>query len=127
MDGFLNASGRELFGISFDNATGLITYNLDDGRGQISAGYPFTTTASQLIITADFTLATAFSKISGVNNTSPIFEKFETDRLIISQRLGKDNPNSTGLVTGGYADGYSANSQNVVVPAFLAAFSRCSK
>lgn len=69
-----------------------------------------------------FTLATAFSKISGVNNTSPIFEKFEADRIIISQRLGKDNPNSTGLVTGGYADGYSANSQNVVVPAFLAAY-----
>ncbi len=67
-------------------------------------------------------IATAFSKISGVNNTSPLFQKFMDDRTIISQRLGKLNPNSVGGVVGGYADGYSANSQNVLVPAFLAAY-----
>jgi len=69
------------------------------------------------------TLATAFSKISGANNTSPTFQKFEDDRTTISQRLGALNPNSTGPPTNGYADGYGPNSQNVLVPAFLAAYS----
>lgn len=67
------------------------------------------------------TIATAFSKISGVDNSSPLFQKFLDNRTIISQRLGKSNPNSTGASANGYTDGYSANSQNVLVPAFLAA------
>ncbi len=76
--------------------------------------------------TGDYTIsymsiATAFSKISGVDNSSKVFDKFLSDRTIVSQRLGKQNPNSLSLA-GGYADGYSANSQNVVVPAFLAAY-----
>ncbi len=66
-------------------------------------------------------LGTAFSKISGVDNSSGVFSKFLTDRAIISNRLGKQNPNSLQQV-GGYADGYGPNSQNVVVPAFLAAY-----
>ncbi len=69
------------------------------------------------------TLATAFSKISGADNTSAAFQKFEDDRTIISQRLGALNPNSSGPPTNGYADGYGPNSQNVLVPAFLAAYS----
>ena len=68
-----------------------------------------------------FSLATAFSKVNGIDNSSPTFDKFESNRTIISQRLGKLNPNSTSL-TGGYADGYGPNSQNVIVPAFLAAY-----
>ena len=78
------------------------------------------------ITTGDYTIsymsiATAFSKISGVDNSSSVFNKFLSDRTIVSQRLGKQNPNSL-TTAGGYADGYSANSQNVVVPAFLAAY-----
>jgi cell surface protein SprA len=69
------------------------------------------------------TIATAFSKISGVNNTSSVYETFLSDREIISERLGKTNPNSTGPETAGYADGYGPNSQNVQVAAFLAAYS----
>jgi cell surface protein SprA len=66
-------------------------------------------------------LATAFSKAGGINNTSAPFQKFLANRSIISQRLGTSNPNSSGG-TNGYADGYSSNSQNVLVPAFLAAY-----
>jgi cell surface protein SprA len=68
-----------------------------------------------------FSLATAFAKESGVNNTSAPFQKFLDNRTVISQRLGHTNPNSIG-VAGGFADGYGPNSQNVLVPAFLAAY-----
>ena len=68
------------------------------------------------------TLATAFSKTSGINNTSAVYDNFLNYRGIISERLGKLNPNSLG-VADGFADGYSENSQNVLVPAFLAAYS----
>jgi len=67
-------------------------------------------------------IATAFSGIKGINNTSAPFERFLDYRTIISQRLGVTNPNSGGI-SGGYADGYGPNSQNVLVPAFLAAYS----
>jgi cell surface protein SprA len=69
------------------------------------------------------TIATAFSKAGGVNSGSALYNTFLNDRSIISERLGKTNPNSTGVITNGYADGYGPNSQNVVVPAFLAAYS----
>ncbi|MDB5030903.1 cell surface protein SprA [Mucilaginibacter sp.] len=68
-----------------------------------------------------FSLATAFSKESGVDNTSAPFQKFLDNRIIISRRLGSVNPNSFVPATG-YADGYGPNSQNVLVPAFLAAY-----
>ena len=69
------------------------------------------------------TIGTAFSKISGINNNSPTYNAFMNDRSIISQRLGKLNPNSNPAgSSGGFADGYGPNSQNVLVPAFLAAY-----
>ena len=67
------------------------------------------------------TIQTAFSKNSGLDNTSKIFQNFLNDRTIISQRLGAANSNSAS-VANGYSDGYGPNSQNVLVPAFLAAY-----
>jgi cell surface protein SprA len=67
-------------------------------------------------------LATAFSKSGGINNSSPVFQQFLNNRATISQRLGQTNPNS-GTGTGGFSDGYGPNAQNVLVPAFLAAYS----
>ncbi|NOW98173.1 cell surface protein SprA [Mucilaginibacter sp. SG564] len=67
------------------------------------------------------TIATAFKKTTGVNNSSPIYQKLLDSRSTISQKLGATNPNSSGS-TDGYADGYGPNSQNVLVPAFLAAY-----
>ncbi|EHQ28347.1 T9SS outer membrane translocon Sov/SprA [Mucilaginibacter paludis] len=67
-------------------------------------------------------IATAFGKTSGIDNTSSTFQKFLDNRAVVSQRLGRSNPNSAGI-TGGYADGYGPNSQNVLVDAFLAAYS----
>lgn len=70
-----------------------------------------------------FTLPTAFSKTSGINNNSSVFQRFLDNRAVISQRLGRQNPNSTNTATNGFSDGYSANAQDVLVPAFLAAYS----
>jgi len=70
-----------------------------------------------------FTLPTAFSKSSGINNTSSVFQKFLDNRATVSQRLGATNPNSTHSMANGFVDGYSASDQEVLVPAFLAAYS----
>ncbi|WPU99754.1 cell surface protein SprA [Mucilaginibacter sp. cycad4] len=67
------------------------------------------------------TIGTAFESAKGINNVSGTFQKFLDARAVISQRLGRTNPNSAG-VADGYADGYGPNSQNVLVPAFLAAY-----
>jgi len=60
-------------------------------------------------------IGTAFS------NKDELFRTFERNRGIISRRLGQLNPNSEG-VSGGFADGYGNTAQDVVVGAFLAAY-----
>jgi cell surface protein SprA len=67
------------------------------------------------------TIGTAFESAKGINNVSSTFKKFLDARAVISQRLGRTNSNSSG-VADGYADGYGPNSQNVLVPAFLAVY-----
>ncbi|WP_285009538.1 cell surface protein SprA [Pedobacter faecalis] len=64
-------------------------------------------------------LKTAFSDGTG-STVSKVFGRFMENRQVISQRLGALNPNSAG--GGGFADGYSKDAQDVVVPAFLAAY-----
>nr|WP_261382295.1 cell surface protein SprA [Mucilaginibacter achroorhodeus] len=66
-------------------------------------------------------IGTAFAKGGDVDRNSPAFQKFLDNRAVISQRLAQQNPNSTGNKNG-YADGYGPNAQNVLVPAFLAAY-----
>jgi len=90
-----------------------------DGSNDIQSYNPVTSGDYSI---SYMTIGTAFSKITGIDNNSPIFQNFLNDLPIISQRLGKLNPNSIGPPVNGYADGYSANSQNVLVPAFLAAY-----
>lgn len=50
------------------------------------------------------------------------FQEFLDARATISQRLGGDNPNSTTTING-FAEGYNELSQEVLIPAFLAAYS----
>jgi cell surface protein SprA len=58
------------------------------------------------------------------DHSSPLFEQFLQNRVVISQRLGYANKrNSTGILPTQYADGYSGTSQDVLIPAFLAAYS----
>ena len=57
------------------------------------------------------------------NEISKTFEKFETYRAIISSRLGNINPYTGGLIgTDGYAKGYGRYAQDVLIPAFIAAY-----
>jgi cell surface protein SprA len=65
-------------------------------------------------------------EIAGPDNSSPVFERFKENRQIISDRLGADNVNSGGENTDGFYDGYSGSSQDVIIPAFLAAYTGAS-
>ena len=65
-------------------------------------------------------LGSAFKDKNGAKNSS-VFDQFLANRTIVSQRLGRQNPNSSGTI-GTFADGYGKSAQDVVVPAFLAAY-----
>jgi cell surface protein SprA len=57
------------------------------------------------------------------NELSATFQKFENYRSVISQRLGNINPYTGSLVgTDGYAKGYGKYAQDVLIPAFIAAY-----
>ena len=57
------------------------------------------------------------------NEVSKTFKTFETNRLILSQRLGKDNPYSAGQVNAeGFFKGYGKYAQDVLIPSFVAAY-----
>ena len=66
---------------------------------------------------------TAFKR-DNKEHISEVFEQFQNNRATISQRLGEQDPNSNGYQTNGvFRDGYGPTSQEVVIPAFLAAYS----
>jgi len=57
------------------------------------------------------------------NQISKTFHTFESNRGVISQRMANANPYWTGgYGSDGYASGYGRYSQNVIIPAFLAAY-----
>lgn len=66
------------------------------------------------------TLGTAFSEKSG-STVSKLFNQFMSNRSVISQRLGSGNSNSAGNA-GGFADGYNKSAQDVIISAFIAAY-----
>ena len=61
-------------------------------------------------------------------NLNQLFETFRANRLVVSQRLGRSNSNPEALHSDpqlaqqGYAFGYGPNQQDVLLPAFLAAY-----
>lgn len=58
------------------------------------------------------------------NIVSGTFQQFENNRLILSQKLKGLNPYATSNPTGpdGYVQGYGRYAQDVVIPAFIAAY-----
>lgn len=69
-----------------------------------------------------FSIATAFEATDSTYR-SQAFEDFKENRLIIAQRLDRNNPNSFNeLDSVGFPLGYGATSQEVLIPAFMAAY-----
>jgi cell surface protein SprA len=64
---------------------------------------------------------TLFAKFDP-NSTSETFKTFENNRLVLSKRLGEKNPYSKTAGADGYYKGYGRYAQDVIVPAFLAAY-----
>ena len=72
-----------------------------------------------------FALATTFERIDDRTYESENFENFKDYRLDIAMRLANRNPNWDGEIdeTTGYPEGYGPTSQDVLIPAFIAAYS----
>ena len=75
--------------------------------------------------TGNFSMSYLTYKTAFVKDGQTTFQKFLDIRPDISGRLGAVNKNSGSSNVGGsgYADGYNATSQDVLIPAFLAAYS----
>ncbi len=86
-------------------------FRFDDDRETITSFNP-TRTGSYSI--SYFTLKTAFNG-SRSDNSSPVFNEFENNISIIQQRLESENATPGGS--------YGSQSQDVLIPAFLAAYS----
>ena len=59
------------------------------------------------------------------DNLSPVFNKMRENRYEIAWRLAEQNPNWSGTITDstGFPTGYGPTSQEVLIPAFLSAYS----
>ncbi|NVJ85160.1 MAG: cell surface protein SprA [Algoriphagus sp.] len=84
--------------------------NSADNPGEYLSISPLRNNSAYSITT--ILLGTSFSRDDAENN-SPLFQDFENNRAIIKDRLDALNPNSGE---------YSINGQDVLVPAFLAAY-----
>lgn len=75
---------------------------------------------------------TLFGKFNP-NEISTTFKTFENNRLIVSRRVAEGNPYWQALPAGqkftadGYATGYGRYAQDVLIPSFLAAYTKRSK
>ena len=69
-------------------------------------------------------LRTTFESYDKRFNTSENFQRFKDYRLEIAFRLAEKNPNWDGAVndTTGFPSGYGPTSQDVMIPAFMAAY-----
>lgn len=56
------------------------------------------------------------------NNASETFKQFENNRQILSKRVGESNPYSKVQNANGFYKGYGRYAQDVLIPAFLAAY-----
>ncbi len=95
--------------IRFNNATG----NFDDSISLTQNG-----SFSMSIIA----WKTSFIRDGKTDHVSKTFEQFLNNRAVISSRLGLANPGSAGQDPTGFYDGYSEVQQDVIIPAFIAAY-----
>jgi cell surface protein SprA len=98
------------------NSTGFFRYN-DDIADYVNDNPLETGNYSASIIT----WGSAFAKDDEQTNASEVFNTFLSNRRIISQRVAQGNPFSESN-DNGFFSGYDSTSQDVVIPAFLAAY-----
>lgn len=67
-------------------------------------------------------LSTAFKK-DNKDDQSPVFEQMLSYRKTIAEKLASENPNSVGLDSLGYPNGYGPTQPQVLLAAFMAAYS----
>jgi cell surface protein SprA len=91
------------------------------GSGSFARLNPYTAGSFSVSFISIGTLFESF-KPNEISNT---FRKFQNYRSIISARLGKSNPYSSGSGPNadGYYKGYGKYAQDVLIPAFIAAYS----
>ncbi|MDR0971321.1 MAG: cell surface protein SprA [Bacteroidales bacterium] len=104
-------------------------YKYDQGQDRVTG--PLSAQNTGNFSTTIITLGTMFRSLKD-DNVSETFQNFLDYRDIIAQRLAKNNPNYNGNMimdtSNGkyYPDGYGATSQQVLIPAFLAAYTGSS-
>ncbi|MGE5521967.1 MAG: cell surface protein SprA, partial [Candidatus Dadabacteria bacterium] len=95
-------------------------YKDTSGTAGLKRLNPYATGSFSISFISYQTLFTPFDP----NEVSEVFKKFEDNRAILSQRLGKKNvyanPNLT--TPDGYVEGYGRYAQDVLIPAFIAAY-----
>ncbi len=96
-------------------------YKDTTGNGSFARLNPYTAGSFSISF---ISVKTLFQGSNSSNQISSTFQTFENYRSIISARLGKQNPYSAGQTTSdGYAKGYGKYAQDVLIPAFIAAYS----
>jgi cell surface protein SprA len=90
------------------------------GTGQFNALNPYSGGGFSISYISFQTLFTKFDP----NNTSATFKEFENNRILLSKRLGENNPYSKTPGSDGYYKGYGRYAQDVLIPAFLAAYTK---
>lgn len=81
------------------------------------------------LIAGNFTMSYIFANTAFEQNAedSPIFQDFSQNRQAISERLAGKNPNLAslsrqGVVEGGYQNGYTGTSQDVLISSLLSSY-----
>ncbi len=88
------------------------------GNGQFNALNPYSGGGFSI---SYISYQTLFGKFDP-NNTSETFKNFEKHRVVLSERLGKLNKYSPTKEADGFYKGYGRYAQDVLVPAFIAAY-----
>lgn len=90
------------------------------GNGEFNALNPYSGGGFSI---SYISFQTLFGKFDP-NNTSATFKTFEDNRIILSKRLGEKNPYSQAVGSDGFYKGYGRYAQDVLVPAFIAAYTK---
>ena len=92
------------------------------GHSGIQRYNPYATGSFSISYISYQTLFTRFDP----NEVSDLFKQFEANRVTLSQRLAGENlyAKNNPTLNGGYIEGYNRYAQDVLIPAFIAAYTK---